>query len=128
MKAVAVILALLVAAATVQADTPPPGTNCHRSCYTLDLAKALPLKQSYFKSCNAATKVTIQKTMRGNPKSPDRSIKNAYGCGAVIQYKFKSYSDLLKYQNCEHGLKAYISQLQPYKKSLPAGVLRDFKC
>lgn len=25
---------------------PTAGTNCHRSCYTLDLAKALPLKQS----------------------------------------------------------------------------------
>ena len=31
-------------------------------------------------------------------------------------------------QNCEHSLKAYLSQLQPYKKTLPAGVLRDFKC
>ncbi|KAL4420512.1 hypothetical protein ABPG75_010168 [Micractinium tetrahymenae] len=105
MKAVAVLLALLVAAASVQADTPPD-----------------------FKTCNAATKVTIQKTMRGNPSSPDRSVKNAYGCGAVIQYKFKTWNDLVAYQNCEHSLKAYISQLQPYKKTLPAGVLRDFKC
>ncbi|KAL4420514.1 hypothetical protein ABPG75_010170 [Micractinium tetrahymenae] len=112
----------------VNADTPPAGTNCHRSCYTLDLTTALPLKQSYFKTCNAAAKVTIQKTMRGNSTSPDRSVKNAYGCGAVIQYKFKTWNDLVAYQNCEHSLQAYISQLQPYKKTLPAGVLRDFKC
>ena len=36
--------------------------------------------------------------------------------------------DLNTYQACEHGLKTYITQLQPYKKSLPPGFLRDFKC
>ena len=34
------------AAALVPPTLPAAGTNCHRSCYTLDLAKALPLKQS----------------------------------------------------------------------------------
>lgn len=43
-------------------------------------------------------------------------------------HRFATWTDLNKYQNCEHGLKTYISQLQPYKKTLPPGVLRDFKC
>ena len=34
-------------------SSPAAGTNCHRSCYTLDLAKALPLKNSYFAACKA---------------------------------------------------------------------------
>lgn len=34
-----------------------------------------------------ALQVTIQKTMRGIPTKPDRSVANAYGCGSVIQYK-----------------------------------------
>ena len=31
-------------------------------------------------------------------------------------------------QACEHGLKTYKAQLEPFKKSLPKGILRDFKC
>ena len=45
---------------------PPPravGTNCHRSCYTLALKKALPLKTSFYKTCKASP--LIQKTLRG---------------------------------------------------------------
>jgi hypothetical protein len=50
------------------------GTNCHRSCYTLDLAKALSLKKSFFTACKA--KATISKPQR-----------NKYGCASVVQYK-----------------------------------------
>ena len=126
-----------------------------------------------------------------SPKSSDRTVKNAYGCGAVIQYKvravpgrpecggvaravdrlpaprklhppptqpgtartlycitarvhsntlthtlcciasppqFPNWTKLAAYQACEHALAKYIAQLQPYKISLPSGVLRDFKC
>jgi hypothetical protein len=40
----------------------------------------------------------------------------------------KTWAELNQYQNCEHTLQTYIKQLQPFKKSLPKSILRDFKC
>ena len=40
----------------------------------------------------------------------------------------KTWTELYQYQNCEHTLQTYISQLQPFKKSLAKSILRDFKC
>jgi hypothetical protein len=40
----------------------------------------------------------------------------------------KTWTELNQYQNCEHTLQTYIIQLQPFKKSLPKSILRDFKC
>lgn len=129
-KALALLLLASLAVASVVRgqDVPPAGTNCHRSCYTLDLAKALPLKLSYFKACKADKLVKVQKTARGDPKKKDRSVANAWGCGSMVQYKFSNWNDYKTYQACEHGLATYISQLRPYKISLPPSILRSFKC
>ena len=40
----------------------------------------------------------------------------------------KTNAELVKYQGCEHTQQHYIDNLQPYKKSLPKSILRDFKC
>ena len=42
-------------------------------------------------SVSFRVQVTVQKTMRGKPNTGDRSVKNAYGCGSVVQYKFKNW-------------------------------------
>jgi hypothetical protein len=40
----------------------------------------------------------------------------------------KNWNALKNYQACEHANADYKSKLEPFKKSLPSGVLRDYKC
>lgn len=40
----------------------------------------------------------------------------------------KTNAELVQYQGCEHAVQHYIDNLQPFKKSLPKSILRDFKC
>lgn len=59
------LLAAISPLLTLRPPPSPEGTNCHRSCYTLDLKYALPMKKDLWAKCGFATEVVVQKAMRG---------------------------------------------------------------
>ena len=78
---------------------------------------------------DAAAGTDMKGAMRPR-RSAARALTHTHAthCCIASPPQFPNWTKLAAYQACEHALAKYIAQLQPYKISLPSGVLRDFKC